>query len=230
MKALKLLLIGLLAGTSLFAKIWTVANRPGASFPTITAAVASASVLAGDTILVSGSATAYAGFTLGKKLTIIGPGYFLGQNTGLQVDTNAARISSNVTIQGGAQGTTIMGLHFLASLYVDADNVSIMRNRMQVTNTYDYCVYVYAQDSVVIRQNYMTQTATFYHNVTVATAATQIFIQNNFIEYLGGSASYGSIDINGTMTGDISNNIIYGDVDNVSGGFTFNNNIIRSGC
>lgn len=212
---------------TVFAKIWTVSPRPGANFTTLSAAVGSASVLAGDTILVSGAPASYAGFTISKKLTIIGPGYFLGENSGLQADTFSAMINSTVNIN--AQGTTIMGMHFLSTLYINASNVSVTRCRMQVSATYDYPVYIYAQDSVIIRQNYITQTAQWYHCITVQSGATQIFIQNNFIDYQGGSASYGSISINGTISGDISNNIINGDIDNVSGGFTFNNNILRSG-
>ena len=209
------------------AKIWTVSPRPGANFTTIAGAVGSSSVLAGDTILVSGAPSSYAGFTISKKLTIIGPGYFLGENAGLQADTNSAKISSTVTIN--AQGTTIMGMHFLYALSINADNVTIIRCRVQASTASIQPVYIYAKDSIVLRQNYITQSASYYHSITVAAGATQIFIQNNFVEYTGGSPSYGSFDINGSMTGDISNNIIYGDFDNVSGGFTFNNNILRGG-
>jgi hypothetical protein len=211
------------------AKIWTVSPRPGADFATLTAAVGSASVLSGDTLLVSGAAGAYASVNINKKLTILGPGYFLGENTGLQADTNAASVSGNVTIQSGGAGTTIMGLRFLNSLYVDADNVTIRRCRMQVSTLYDYPVYVYTQDSVTIAQCFMTQTAQWYHCITVQTGSTNIFIRNNFVEYTGGHTSYGAISIQGTMTGDISNNVIYGDFDNAGGGFTCNNNILRSG-
>ena len=213
---------------SLQAKIWTVAPRPGANFTTLAGAVASSSVLAGDTILVSGAPASYAGFTISKKLTIIGPGYFLNENTGLQADTNTAKISSDVTIN--SNGTTIMGMYFLSSLYVNADNVTITRCRMRTTVASSYPVYIYAKDSIIIRQCFITQAANYYYNcVSAQSGATQIFIQNNFIEYLGGNASYGSFDINGTMSGDISNNVIYGNIFNVSGGFTFNNNILRAG-
>ncbi len=211
-----------------FAKIWTVSPRPGANFTTLSGAVASSSVLSGDTILVSGAPAAYAGFSTSKKLTIIGPGYFLGQNSGLQADTNSAVINSDVTLSG--QGTTVMGMHFTKSLYINADNVTIIRCRMEVTNTYDYPVYIYAKDSVIVRQCYITQSASWYHCVSVQSGATQIFIQNNFIDYIpGANQSYGALNILGLISGDISNNIINGDVDNVSGGFTFNNNILRSG-
>lgn len=210
------------------AKIWTVSPRPGANFTTLSGAVGSGSVLAGDTILVSGAPASYAGFTINKKLTIIGPGYFLNENTGLQADTNTAKISSDVTIN--SQGTTIMGMYFLSSLYINADNVTITRCRMRTTVASTYPVYIYAKDSIIIRQCFITQNANYYYNcVSVQSGATQIFIQNNFIEYLGGNGSYGSLDINGTMSGDISNNVIYGNVFNASGGFTFNNNILRAG-
>ncbi|MBL7994654.1 hypothetical protein JNM05_04710 [bacterium] len=225
---LTVVFISLMAIQSADAKIWTVSPRPGANFTTLSGAVGSASVLAGDTILVSGAPASYAGFTISKKLTIIGPGYFLGENTGLQADTNSAKISSQVTIN--AQGTVIMGIHFLHSLYINADNVSITRCRMYTTTAGTYPVYMYARDSIIIRQCFITQAANYYyHCIAVQSGASQIFIQNNFIEYLGGNASYGSLDINGTISGDISNNVIYGDVDNVSGGFTFNNNILRGG-
>lgn len=226
-------MIALLALCSVqtYAKTWTVDQRPGANFQTIAAAVASSSVLAGDTILVSGSSIAYAGFSFNKKLTLIGPGYFLGENTNLQADTNSVKISSQVTIQSGAQGSIVMGLHFLNSLYVDADNVQIIRNRFQITNTYDYGIYLYAQDSTIIRQNYLTQTASWYHCITIASGNTQTMIQNNFLEYTGGdsNSSYGALSVQGTISGDISNNVIYGNVTLSAGGFTFNNNIMRYG-
>lgn len=224
-------MIALLALCSVqtYAKTWTVDQRPGANFQTIAAAVASSSVLAGDTILVSGSSIAYAGFSFNKKLTIIGPGYFLGENTNLQADTNSAKISTQVTIQGGAQGSVLMGLHFQTSLYVDADNVQILRNRFQITSLYDYGIYVYAQDSVIIHQNFMTQTAAWYHCITIASNNTQLSIKNNFMEYTGGNASYGALSIQSDVTGDVSNNIIYGNVNISNGALTFNNNVLRSG-
>ncbi|MCB0833514.1 MAG: hypothetical protein KDC45_08635 [Bacteroidetes bacterium] len=211
------------------AKTWTVSPRPGASFTTISGAVGSSSVLSGDTILVSGSAQAYAGFNTSKRLTIIGPGFFLNENTGLQADTNSARVSSAVTLSGA--GTTVTGMHFQQSLFVNADNITITRCKMQTTAAGTYPLYIYAKDSVVVRQCYIIQSANYYYStVTILSGATQIFIQNNFIEYAGGNISYGSFDINGTITGDISNNVIFGNFDNVSGSFTFNNNILRSGA
>ena len=220
------LMIVALSAQSLYAKIWTVSPRPGANFTTLTGAVGSSSVLSGDTLLVSGSPASYAGFSTSKKLTIIGPGYFLGENSGLQADTNSAMINSDVTING--QGTTIMGMHFLKSLYINADNVTITRSRMQTSANYDYPVYIYAKDSVIIRQCYITQTANFYDCITIQSGSTQIFVQNNFIEYTGAS-SYRSLYVQGTISGDISNNIFKGDINIVGGGFTFNNNILRSG-
>ena len=213
----------LIAAHSAQAKIWTVAQRPGANFSALSTAVGSASVLAGDTILVSGGSLSYVGFTISKRLTIIGPGYFLGENPG-QADTNSARINSTVNVN--AQGTILMGLYFASSIYVNADNVTISRCRMGTSGVGTYPLYVYAKDSVIIRQCYIHQASSYYGAVSVATGNTQFLLQNNYIEYAGGS-SYTAIDFGASVTGDVSNNVITGDI-NINT-VSYNNNIQRSG-
>lgn len=225
---LSIALFSLFALNSVYAKIWTVAPRPGANFTTLSGAVGSASVLAGDTILVSGSTTPYAGFTINKRLTVIGPGYFLGENTGLQSDTNDAEINSTVTVS--APGTVIMGLFFQRSLFINANNVTIERCRMEVPAGVpnENPLYIYTNDSVIVRQCYIKQNANSFSAVTVQGNSTQIFIQNNYIEYAG-TGNHAITVITSAITGNISNNTISGNVGNVGGGFTFNNNILRSG-
>ncbi len=67
------------------ARIWRVNNNAGvvADFTTVAAAVTAAA--AGDTIYIEGSATAYGGSGLNKKLTFIGTGYFWEVLTVMQV-------------------------------------------------------------------------------------------------------------------------------------------------
>jgi hypothetical protein len=96
------------------AKVWRVNNTPGvtADFTNTDLAVASASVVNGDTIHVEASATTYAGFTLKKKLVFIGTGYFLSganANSGLQANGNATVIST-VYIDTLCSGSQFMGL------------------------------------------------------------------------------------------------------------------------
>ncbi len=226
-----IVLLAALLSESAEAKIWTVAPRPGANFTTITGAISSSSVVAGDTILVSGSPQAYAGFTVNKKLTIIGPGFFLGENAGIQADTNDAEINSTVTVS--ASGTVIMGLFFQRSLFINASNVTIERCRMEVPAgvNYENPVYIYTNDSVIVRGCYIVQKADWYSAITIQGGSSQIVIQNNYIEYAGtlSGSHYAITVITSAITADISNNTIYGSVKKVSGGFTFNNNILRFG-
>lgn len=116
------------------ARIWRVNNNAGvvADFTTVAAAVTAAA--AGDTIYIEGSATAYGGSGLNKKLTFIGTGYFLGgtnSNAGLQANPNEANIGY-IGLDSAASGSVFLGL---AGLYINnsnaagfgADNITISR-------------------------------------------------------------------------------------------------------
>lgn len=91
-------------------KIWRVNNTPGVSadFTSFSLAIASASVLNGDTLHFESSTTDYAGATLTKRLVIIGLGYLLDPanintngNAGLQTVTAESQITG-FTINDGA--------------------------------------------------------------------------------------------------------------------------------
>ncbi len=68
-----------------------------------------ASTLSGDTIYVSGSAKNYGSITLTKQLTLIGPGYFLSQNSNTQVNKLIAAFG-DITFNGGSQGSKLKGI------------------------------------------------------------------------------------------------------------------------
>lgn len=97
------------------AKIWRINSTPGvnADFDQITAAVADSRVQNDDTLYVEGSSTNYSGFTLSKRLVIIGNGYFLGTpggNTGLQFNTFPANINGALMFDSTASGSQLIGL------------------------------------------------------------------------------------------------------------------------
>jgi len=94
-------------------------------YTTLAAAVAAAT--AGDTIYVEGSVIEYAGGNIAKKITVIGPGYFLSENPSTQATKIDAKFSSDISFITGSAGSTIMGCH-LASVGVKASNISIRRN------------------------------------------------------------------------------------------------------
>lgn len=129
-------LVTLLIGLPLFAATLRVNNAPGTSpdHATIQAAINAASD--GDTILIEGSASTYAGFTLtNKRLNLIGPGHNLAANPGTPANKLGAVIAvSSSSIQtttsqaGTADGTLVMGLEFLSELRLEScANVTVSR-------------------------------------------------------------------------------------------------------
>jgi hypothetical protein len=120
-----------------FATVWRVNNNPGASaaFTNFNTAVASSSVVSGDTLYLESSATAYTPVLLNKRLVVIGPGYFLDPanfsnpgNAGLQVSTHSARFTNSFSYDSLATGSKFMGVEF-GALWLDprADNITFER-------------------------------------------------------------------------------------------------------
>jgi hypothetical protein len=116
------------------AKVWRVNNNAGVSrdFAEVSTAVANAVVQNGDTLYVEGSPTAYTSVTLTKRLVIIGTGYFLSENTGLQANVNDAFISS-ITLDSLASGSKFYGIHTTV-IYTNSntDDITISRCKLQL--------------------------------------------------------------------------------------------------
>jgi hypothetical protein len=172
----------------------------GAPYTTIAAAVAAAS--AGDTIHIVGAATAYAGATITKKLVIIGPGYFLGENSQTQVNKSAARLSSALRFSAGSDTSFVMGLHFDftgGNVLLDGaiNNIIIKRNLMDgyvnFNNTNSG-----SNNNITIQQNYFSGSNPLSYSYT--STNNNIFLLNNYIE--------GTIHGLNSSTLQIKNNII----------------------
>ena len=136
-KKITLSLIVLIAMTA-HAKVWRINNTPGttADFISGAAAMASGSVLNDDTLHFEASATAYAGFTLTKRLVIIGTGYFLSganSNPNLQANPNPVSFGNAlIQVDSVASGSVLMGLNNLqftplGGLGSGTDNITITR-------------------------------------------------------------------------------------------------------
>jgi hypothetical protein len=150
MKKVALLIIIVLVANNIQAKVWRVNNTPGvtADFTNTDLAVASASVVNGDTIHVEASSITYTGFTLKKRLVFIGTGYFLGganANTGLQANVNAAVIAS-IYVDTLCSGSQFTGLTFNVSPNFQGasdngagtDNLVFTRCNINFFQTYGY--------------------------------------------------------------------------------------------
>lgn len=137
------------------AKVWRVNNNAAvsANFTTLTAAVANAAVLNGDTLYVEGSATNYDGVTLTKRLVIIGTGYLLsgtGSNTGLQFNPNPS-VLGNVTLDSLASGSTFEGLSISAYMNSNVDNITFARCSLNLQQ-FNFIPNSFAISNLVVKQ------------------------------------------------------------------------------
>lgn len=222
---LTLLIVLFLGSLSLNATIWRINNIPGtdAHFTTPQAANDSSFVLDGDTLLIEGSTVSYGGATFNKKLVIIGPGYFLGQNPETQANLATADLTT-VTFSSGSDTSILVGISFMggsnSTLTINANAVTIQRCYLNA-----YTRIAINANNTLILQNYINTTNS-YDVITVGDGIPTTFIQNNFINSYY-STSYEAIIITGTSTAIISNNIIYGYL--TLRNSTFTNNILRAG-
>lgn len=116
--------------SSVQATVYVVNNAGPGDFTTPAAAISAAAP--GDTLYFVGSATSYGSITLTKRLTLIGPGYFLDINPntnqnksrpifdGLSIESSANAANPR-DFNSGAAGSHIIGLQFNSgvSLYVN---------------------------------------------------------------------------------------------------------------
>ncbi|HMK02985.1 MAG TPA: hypothetical protein VK489_02290 [Ferruginibacter sp.] len=142
-----IMVTGILISLQTNAKVWRINNNNGvtADFTSGAAAIASASVVNDDTLHFEGSATAYAGFNLSKRLVIIGTGYFLSgvnSNSGLQANPNSATFSGGtIAFDSTGSGSTLIGLDNISmgiggSLGSATDNITLTRCNISTISQY----------------------------------------------------------------------------------------------
>jgi hypothetical protein len=206
------------------AAIYHVNNNPGAvaDFSTISDAVYGAN--AGDTLYVYGSVTSYGSASIGKKLTIIGPGYFLDQNPETQAVELSAKISYFSILSSGNQ-TILTGLE-IGYIGNNADDITIKRNYVNNTSTYNDAITLFSGvQNIYIHQNYIYNQSSSVKTIEINSNVQNVVIFNNYIEH-SWSTSY-AIDMYSTASAIIYNNVIKGYVKLY---YTdFYNNILRIG-
>ncbi len=131
-----LVVVSLFFCTSLFANVFRVNNtlttdKAQKIFQAIQEAHDDTEVVAGDTLMIEGTATTYDNVTLIKRLVLIGPGYLLAQNPQTQAN-GAQAVVLDITIEAAASGSILMGLTFANTSntytpYIKANNVIVMR-------------------------------------------------------------------------------------------------------
>ena len=143
----------------------------------------------GDTLYVEGSPTAYDMVQLSKKLTIIGPGYFLNENEMTQANGVSANVN-NIYFNPGSTGSIIMGL-VTSDIYVAVNDLILVRCRIQDIYINSIC------DNILILQNYINNIQTLNSGII-----TNSIISNNLLNGIVLYSSSGSLQI--------TNNVLIG--------------------
>ncbi len=221
------------------ATVWRVSNRVingitvNADFSTLQDAINGAS--AGDTLYLMGSQNNYGNGTFDKPLVVVGPGYWLGNNSNTQAVTDTARVST-LTFNGGSAGTEIQGLFiygYYTSYYqnwnlvnINTDSITLIKNRI-----YGYSnssrtgtgrsIYVSDnRNNIIISQNWVEArindgydnfNGTVY-GIYFSGIPTNCIISNNFIRAWKGS-TYGGFNSIYMAIEDVANDLkIYNNV------------------
>lgn len=117
----------LLLASTAHATIHRVNNSGiAADFTTLQAAHDAAT--AGDTLHLESSGSSYGACTFNKQLVVIGPGYFLNLNAGLQATASSA-ITGGLLFEAGSEGSVISGLDVQGQSRVKASFVRLERCR-----------------------------------------------------------------------------------------------------
>jgi len=212
-------------------KIWSVSKDAAqkANFSEIQDAIDAASP--GDYIYVYPSVYEN-GFILGKRLILVGPGFFLGDNPNTQVNKSPANIKGESLIGANSTGTVITGLTF-GNLITVQNTSDIMIKRNWINS-----LQIKGSTSITVKQNYIDGysitdvSAIDYAAVYVGANSSNINILNNFLQtkekdwYRTKIAAILTIQ-NNTVSCLLKNNIIDGNLWGYN--ITFENNILIGG-
>ena len=146
MKKILTLLIVLISAQQTQAKIWRINNNPSLSADLLQATnlfnnftgVGDPEAAAGDTIYFEPSTSTYSGISINKlNIVVIGYGYFLSDNPGLQVNANNSRVSS-IEFLSTSTGSSMSGIEATSSVYIDASNITVTRCYLPTTYLYGF--------------------------------------------------------------------------------------------
>ncbi|MBL0356813.1 MAG: hypothetical protein IPP72_07910 [Chitinophagaceae bacterium] len=163
-----------------------------------TFALAYTAATSGDTILMFPSTTLNG--TITKKLTLIGPGYWLDPNTTPKGNANLQAFAGISTLNSivfdvGSDGSVMSGFYG-GNVYIKDNNITIIRNSELIINI-NYTNPAATVTNLQVLQNYRVAINNYYTN---ASGSTNMNISNNLISYFATSAG-------NTYSGNISNNV-----------------------
>lgn len=143
----------------------------------------------GDTIYIEGSSLQYesSSVTISKKLYLVGPGYFPGENPSVQVNKNQAEIYG-LEISQGAAGLKVEGLSFSYSIDINANNVTFTHCKLQVDlleNISNLTITKCYLESLTYQYSYKVQNLLIANNIVVGNfsirdGSSGLIINNTF--------------------------------------------------
>lgn len=230
-----LVIILLLAAHFSFAKIWIVDSNAGSTakdFTNLQAAHDGAT--AGDTLYLIGSPVNYitTKVTVTKRLVIIGPGYFLGQNADKQanvasafLNNTAGGICEELEFAAGSEGSVLMGIEIIGRLIINANNILVRRNHISQEGVCNLTMITINGSNVLFTQNFVDGNLNSGVPLVEVTAGKSgILIGNNYFFHSCFGCGGGVLALSSPATSslEVSNNIFAGGI-NVSNAIVQNN-------
>jgi len=155
--------------------VWRVNNNPAADadFLSLAGAIANANVMDGHIIYVEPSSTSYGNVTnFNKSLTIIGNGYLLDQNTGLQENEESSNFGF-IRLNAGSEGTRLVGL---------------------VIGTLEFSTNLATPTDITIEKCRFTQNAAITNNASTPFTLSNISIKKSYFSSSGTTSVFNDAD------------------------------------
>ncbi|MCK5520150.1 MAG: hypothetical protein KAI81_03480 [Candidatus Marinimicrobia bacterium] len=208
------------------ADVLTVNNisNTGAQYSTLQAAHDAAST--GDTLSIGASLT-YGDLTMTKRLVIMGPGYFLGENPETQANISSAGVNT-ITINSGSEGTLITGLRIKYYMTINTDNITIQKNLFYSAYSAYLLTIAANVSNIIIKQNYFYSTYGYKKCVDIKTNSSAD-ISNNYMGGEGTTYTSGTVLSTNSSTVTFENNVIDGSLMMNEASVSIQNNIMIKG-
>lgn len=224
-KSLFMLLALAMFGVQIQADVLRVNNITGAGAAYTTLQDAHDAASNGDTLAIDASLT-YGNIVVTKQLVIIGPGYFLGENSDTQANISPAGVDV-ITFNSGSEGSLVTGLWIKERIFVNVSNIVIQKNLLK-TNYSAYLIQIdTGLNNTIIKQNYIYNESSYNWGIDIGTHS-QAIISNNFIGHDRGS-SYAALKARSSSVVTIENNIIGGQIEMNNASVSIKNNILLAG-
>ncbi len=210
-KSLTLFIVALM-GFAAQAKVYRVNNNPGTGANFTSFQTAHDSCHAGDTLYVEGTTISYGVVTISKKINVIGPGFFLGQNPQTQVNPTSA-LFTQMNCNTGSDGTYLTGLDIMfLKVNSGVNNLVIKRNYIGCPScnpgdgVHGSMALYGSNANILIIQNYIVDgQGSGEAAITLAAGCSNVTISNNYVQGNGGG--YAVIHVDVAASAVVTNNI-----------------------